>query len=101
MPELNEVKNLRRGLKKHIVGQKILGVKVHRAKLVSGKGNARKASPKKAREFEQGLEGEQFSEIERRAKNLIFKFASGKVILIHLKMSGQFVYLPSHEATAR
>lgn len=101
MPELPEVENLRRGLEKNILEQKILSVEIRKPKLVSGKGNIRKASLKKAKEFEQGLKGEQFSKIERRAKNLIFIFASGKVALIHLKMSGQFVYLPLHRTSAR
>jgi len=97
MPELPEVENLRRGLEKKIVGQKIMWVKVNKPKLVSGKGNIRVASPKKVHEFEAGLKGEIFSEIERRAKNLIFRFASGKVLLVHLKMSGQFVYKSNSE----
>src|SRR3989338_8368076 len=101
MPELPEVENLRRGLEKNIVGQKILRVEVRKPKLVSGKGNIRTASQKKAREFEHGLKGQHFSQVERRAKNLIFRFASGKIVLVHLKMSGQFVYLPSRRASAR
>jgi formamidopyrimidine-DNA glycosylase len=35
---------------------------------------------------------EKFIAIERRAKNLIFKLTHEKIILAHLKMSGQFVY---------
>lgn len=92
MPELPEVENLRRGLEKNIMGQKILEVKVNKPKLVSGKGNIRKASPAKVKEFEQGLKGEKITAVERRAKNLIFKMKSGKILLAHLKMSGQFVY---------
>ena len=92
MPELPEVENLRLGLEKNILGQKIISVKVTKPKLVSGKGNIRIASKKKTLEFERGLQGEVFSRIERRAKNLIFRFKSGKVLLVHLKMSGQFVY---------
>ncbi len=94
MPELPEVENLRRGLEKNIVGSKVLSVKVSKPKLVSGKGNIRIASPAKVREFERGLKGEVFTKVERRAKNLIFQFQSGKVLLVHLKMSGQFVYKP-------
>ena len=92
MPELPEVENLRRGLVRAIVGQKIKRVEVRRSKIVSGKGNIRPASFKKKREFERGLQGEVFSAIERRAKNLIFRFRSNKVLLAHLKMSGQFAY---------
>ncbi len=92
MPELPEVENLRLGLEKKILGQKIVDVKVRKPKLVSGKGTLRTASRKKVEEFEKGLLGETFVEVDRRAKNLIFKFKSGKILLVHLKMSGQFVY---------
>ncbi|MFH0890799.1 MAG: bifunctional DNA-formamidopyrimidine glycosylase/DNA-(apurinic or apyrimidinic site) lyase [Candidatus Liptonbacteria bacterium] len=92
MPELPEVENLRRGLVAKIKGQTIKRVKVLAPKLVSGKGNIRKASPQKTGVFVRGLRGEKIQEIERRAKNLIFHFYSGKIVLIHLKMSGQLVY---------
>ncbi len=92
MPELPEVENLRLGLESKLLGQKISKVKVHKPKLVSGKGTLRTASSKKVNEFEKGLTDETFLSIERRAKNLIFNFKSGKILLVHLKMSGQFVY---------
>ncbi len=94
MPELPEVENLRQGLEKVIVGQKIVKVTVHKPKLVSGKGTLRSANKRKVKEFENGLKNERFISIERRAKNLIFKLSHGKIILAHLKMSGQFVYHP-------
>lgn len=92
MPELPEVENLRLGLKKYILGQKIKGIVVNKPKLVSGKGNIRLASSKKAKEFIMGLVGERFIEVNRRAKNIIFKLSNDKLILAHLKMTGQFVY---------
>lgn len=92
MPELPEVENLRLGLEKHILGQKISEVIVKKPKLVSGNGNIRISSKKKASEFIKGLTGEHFITVERRAKNLIFKLSHGKIILAHLKMTGQFVY---------
>jgi formamidopyrimidine-DNA glycosylase len=92
MPELPEVENLRIGLEKYIVGQKIKEVIVSKPKLVSGKGNIRVASTKKVNEFVKGLTGEKFIAVERRAKNLIFKLTHDKLILAHLKMTGQFVY---------
>ena len=95
MPELPEVENLRQGLAKAIIGQKIRRVEIRKPKLVSGKGTLRKASPEKKEEFEKGAKGEHFIGVERRAKNLVFKLSHGKIILIHLKMSGQFVYLPA------
>lgn len=95
MPELPEVENLRQGLKHAIVGQKIKRVEVKKPKLVSGKGTLRLSSLKKKAEFEKGLLREKFVSIERRAKNLVFKLSHGKIILVHLKMSGQFVYKPN------
>ena len=101
MPELPEVENLRLGLEKSILGQKIKKVLVQKIKLVSGKGTKRSPSNSKKALFVKGITGEKIVKIDRRAKNLIFKLSHDKIILIHLKMSGQFVYLPSHKASAR
>lgn len=95
MPELPEVENLRRGLARAIVGQRIRRVEVRKPKLVSGKGNRRVSSRRKKEEFAKGLAGEKILAVERRAKNLIFRLSRGKIILAHLKMSGQFAYLPA------
>ena len=40
------------------------------------------------------LTSQKIVEIERVAKNLIFHFESGKILLVHLKMTGQLVYQP-------
>src|SRR3989338_4087480 len=92
MPELPEVENLRMGLERAILGQKILNVEVKHPKIISGKGNIRVASGKKVAEFEKRLKGERFIAVKRRAKNLIFELTHGKLILAHLKMTGQFSY---------
>ena len=92
MPELPEVENLRLGLQRCILGQRVRSIAVRKPKLVSGRGNLRKASPKKTREFIRGLTGSRILDITRRAKNLVFHFSGGKRLVVHLKMSGQFVY---------
>lgn len=92
MPELPEVENLRLGLNKFILNQKILEIKVNKPKIVSGKGTKRTASKKKQEEFIKNLSGEKIISIDRKAKNLIFKLSNNKIILAHLKMTGQFVY---------
>lgn len=76
-------------------GQNIQSVKVFLPQTVYGKGNIRKASIKKAKEFEDELKGEIFSEINRKGKNLLFKMKSGKLLVSHLKMTGQFIYDPT------
>ena len=101
MPELPEVENLRRGLILRIKGQTVKHVAVLAPKLVSGKGNVRRASPEKTRLFIRALTAEKIQDIERRAKNLIFHFQSGKILLTHLKMSGQFVYLANLKSRRR
>jgi len=92
MPELPEVENLRLGLECKIVGQKIKSVKVLAPKLVAGAGNIRVSSRAKTAEFISGITGKVIEGIERRAKNLILRFKGGGLLLVHLKMSGQFVY---------
>src|SRR3989338_6283330 len=95
MPELPEVENLRQGLARAIIGQKIRRVEIRKPKLVSGKGTLRTASERKKLEFSKGTQGEHLVAVERRAKNLVFKLSHEKIILAHMKMSGQFVYKPS------
>ncbi len=92
MPELPEVENLKLGLEKNILNQEILSVDVSKPKLISGKGTRRVISSTKKNAFIQGISGERIVSIERRAKNLLFRLSHGKIILVHLKMSGQFVY---------
>jgi formamidopyrimidine-DNA glycosylase len=92
MPELPEVESLRRGLVPYLKGNKIVSVKVLRSKLVSGRGTVREALDFKRAEFEAVFVDDEILNIERRAKNLIFEFKSGKVLLVHLKMTGQLVY---------
>ncbi len=94
MPELPEVENLRRGLERAVLGQKIKKILVHKPKLISGSGTKRIASQKKTAEFIQGLTGEKFTRIDRRAKNIIFYLSHDKTLVCHLKMSGQFAYRP-------
>ncbi len=96
MPELPEVENLRRGLLERVRGQKIKKISIFVPKMIWSKGGRRQNSPAKVREFVRGLTGETIQDIERRAKNLIFHFRSGKILLVHLKMSGQFAYISNH-----
>jgi formamidopyrimidine-DNA glycosylase len=96
MPELPEVESLRRSLLGPIVGQKILKVSVEKPKLVSSKGTVRQPLESKKLEFIQKLTGEKIVGIERIAKNLIFHFESKKIMLVHLKMTGQIIYKPSN-----
>ncbi|MDX1920168.1 MAG: bifunctional DNA-formamidopyrimidine glycosylase/DNA-(apurinic or apyrimidinic site) lyase [Candidatus Caenarcaniphilales bacterium] len=85
MPELPEVETVRKGLEQKIVGKKILKVTVRRDKTIEGV---------TAREFEEKLQGQSFRSIQRRAKYLFLVMESGLTVIVHLKMSGNFL---SHE----
>lgn len=93
MPELPEVETVRKGLEQSIIGQKIIKIKVNRAKTIDN------ISVEK---FKTELEGEEFNEIKRKAKYLFLETKSGKIISVHLKMSGAFLVqkpeteLPKH-----
>lgn len=93
MPELPEVESLRRSLiSAGLIGKKILAVEILEPKMVSGKGNQRRVSKSKTVEFKNGLKNQKIIFLDRRAKNLIFRFSGGGIVLIHLKMTGQLVY---------
>ena len=92
MPELPEVEAVRLSLIPCLVGRKIESVFVGRPKLVASHKTKREEDPVKTQRFIDGLTGETFARLERRAKNLIFIFESGKVMNVHLRMTGQLIY---------
>jgi len=92
MPELPEVENLKIGLNKNISKQKIINVKINKPKIVSGRGNKRQELKEKTKSFIKNLKNESFVKVERKGKNLIFKLTNNKIIIAHLKLTGQFVY---------
>ncbi len=85
MPELPEVETIRNELYPHIIGQRFTEVTVLDAKMV------RQPS---VEEFRQKLIGQKINNLERRGKYLIFQLSSGKVLIIHLKMSGALLLNP-------
>ncbi|MDQ1281855.1 MAG: Formamidopyrimidine-DNA glycosylase [Patescibacteria group bacterium] len=92
MPELPEVESLRLGLNKKIIGSKILNVKIIKPKLVSSNGTLRKVNKKKEEEFKKEIIGERIKQIKRVAKNLIIELNNEKILIVHLKMTGQLVF---------
>jgi len=96
MPELPEVESLRLSLIPFIRGQRIRKITVTKPKLVSNKGTKRIADESKVAEFIKNLTDETIVGVDRIAKNLIFQFQSTKVMVVHLKMTGQLVY-QSHD----
>jgi formamidopyrimidine-DNA glycosylase len=95
MPELPEVEALRLGLKSRLVGSKILTIKVKESlgKLVSSGGTTRQPNSLKVLEFENLPLNRTITDLDRRAKNMMLRLDNGALILIHLKMTGQLVFV--------
>lgn len=87
MPELPEVETVRRDLTARLLNKKIKAVEVLDLKLVGDLNNQ--------------LKGRSFTEILRRGKLLIFKSSRrGFFMLVHLKMTGQLIYLFKDQVSA-
>ena len=79
MPELPEVETVRAGIAPVLEGARIVDAVITDARLVRPHAPEIVASE---------LVGERVSRVERRGKYLIVRFESGRVLLIHLRMTG-------------
>jgi formamidopyrimidine-DNA glycosylase len=85
MPELPEVETIKRELAKKLTGQTISDLEVLWAKTVS---------PSLPAKFKTLIVGEKITNIERRAKMLIISLSDEISLAIHLKMTGQLIFVP-------
>ncbi len=83
MPELPEVETVKRGLQKLLVGHKVIEVTSDWAK----------SFPNSPHDVSQFLVGAKVTEVRRRAKVLMIDLDTHYTLVIHLKMTGQLVYL--------
>ena len=81
MPELPEVETVRRGLAPALEGRTLERVDI---------ADARLTRPFDPVEVARELEGERVQAVDRRGKYLIVRFASGRALLVHLRMTGSF-----------
>ena len=79
MPELPEVETIRLALEPHVVGRRFEHVEINDSRLVR---------PFEPMAVAAELEGERVAALDRRGKYLIVRFESGRVLLIHLRMTG-------------
>ncbi len=84
MPELPEVETTRRGLAPHCIGRRVEDVKVRQRAL-------RWPVPQNLPGL---LRGQELTALERRAKYLLFRTATG-TLMVHLGMSGSLRIVPS------
>ncbi len=83
MPELPEVETIRLGAKKFLKGKKITGVEVRVPKMFIGNID--------------NVIGAKIKDVNRVAKILEIVLDNGYSILIHLKLTGQLVYVPKDQ----
>jgi formamidopyrimidine-DNA glycosylase len=96
MPELPEVQTIASELDKKIVGKTIRKVIVNAPKMVAVGpevvSNIRTVKNSQIEQFKKLLVNKKVISVTRRAKILIFKFSGHLSMLVHLKMTGQFIY---------
>lgn len=83
MPELPEVETVRRGLSELIIGKRV----------ASESHDTPKGFPNAVADVRQFLLGATISDVRRRAKVLIVDLSTDYSLLIHLKMTGQLVFV--------
>lgn len=89
MPELPEVETIKRGLAKLIVGKKVLDIETDSVKQIRPSLEVVKKA----------IVGASIKKIERRAKVLQIFLSNGKILIIHLKLTGRL--LVREKGTAR
>jgi formamidopyrimidine-DNA glycosylase len=83
VPELPEVETVRARLEPVLVGRRLERVEIHDPRLTRPFDPAGVAAE---------LEGERIAAVDRRGKYLIVRFESGRVLLIHLRMTGNLLH---------
>jgi formamidopyrimidine-DNA glycosylase len=85
VPELPEVESVRRQLEPVLLGRRFDEVEIFDSRLVR---------PYEPAEVAAELEGERVAALDRRGKYLVVRFESGRVLLIHLRMTGSLRHAP-------
>ena len=85
MPELPEVETIVRELRSLVVGRRIESVRVRLNKLV-------RTGPRRLARF---LVGTEILKAGRRGKFIVLTLSGGRRLIVHLKMTGQFLWGPA------
>lgn len=91
MPELPEVQTTVNGLNRTVKNRKIIAVHTsYNSSYHAGKDNIK--DPKFFRIFKSKVSGQKILKAKRRAKNILIFLSNGHTIIVHMKMTGHFVY---------
>ncbi|HYN24728.1 MAG TPA: bifunctional DNA-formamidopyrimidine glycosylase/DNA-(apurinic or apyrimidinic site) lyase [Pyrinomonadaceae bacterium] len=92
MPELPEVEHVVRALRRAVLGRQIVATEIRLPKLIS---------PIPASIFKGKLRGSRISGVGRRGKFILIELDSGKVLVVHLRMTGKFLVLTPDDSLPR
>lgn len=84
MPELPEVEHVVRALRRAVLGRQIVASEIRLPRLIS---------PTSPSAFNRKLKGSHISGLGRRGKFILIELDLGKVLVVHLRMTGQFLVL--------
>ncbi|MGI6097656.1 MAG: bifunctional DNA-formamidopyrimidine glycosylase/DNA-(apurinic or apyrimidinic site) lyase [Dethiobacteria bacterium] len=87
MPELPEVETIKRGLQRLVTGKIISEAHLFDKRAV--------LSPEPAL-FKRRISGRRVLSVERRGKYILMKLTDDKLLVIHLRMTGQLIYFPNN-----
>lgn len=91
MPELPEVQTTVNGLNAEVKGKKITDVWTdYRSNFHIGKNNIK--NPEYFTEFKKDVVGTTITRAARQGKNILIHLSNGKTMLVHMKMTGHFLY---------
>jgi formamidopyrimidine-DNA glycosylase len=92
MPELPEVEHVVRALRRAVLGRQIVATEIRLPKLIS---------PTSPSVFYEKLKGSRISGVGRRGKFILIELDSGKVLVVHLRMTGKFLVLTPDDELPR
>ena len=84
MPELPEVEHVVRALRRVIVGRQIVASQIKLPKLIT---------PLKPAQFSRTIKGVRIEAVNRRGKYILIELDSDRILAVHLRMTGKFLYL--------
>lgn len=84
MPELPEVEHVVRALRRPMLGRQIIATEIHLPKLIA---------PTSPSTFNRKVKGSRVTGVERRGKFILIELDSGRVLVVHLRMTGKFLVL--------
>jgi len=92
MPELPEVETIKNELLPYVIGRKITGITLFWERIVR--------TPS-ADEFINSVVGQEITGLTRRGKYLFFHLGSGKMLVMHMKMTGSLIIDPADDRFTR